>query len=269
MFSRVGHSFIGWFLRCVGAGNALTAPAPPFLCQLSSMGSGELYTPSIPDFYFNHESAGSFRTATPAANLTTLVQDIIYIFTIPAVSAERDCSGNVLAMQFCYEYTGDDSNIGNTINAFEFLTFTREEFAFTMTDSFTVQTTLSESVCTDDLPGDVQRVCCSYAISDRKIEELEIPSSEYTFGIALNGEYDFELLAFTSEYFVDQFQVVRFDLPPGSLLTPARGHTLPLLRFSIGNGESCSSLILHVRYTTVAKQRLCSNCAKQQYFEQI
>ena len=199
-----------------------------------------MFTPNIPDFYFDHENAGNFRTANPEANLTTLSPYITYIFTIPAVSAERDCSGAVMAMQFCYEYGGNDENLGTVISEFEFLSLTRNGLDFTVIDSFTVQTTVSERVCTDDLPEDVQRVCCSYGISEGS-PELNIPSSEYIFGLALTGDV-FRLLAFNpsaSEYNFDQFQVAGFSPPPGTTTPLSNGtletaHSLPLLRFFTG-----------------------------------
>ncbi len=181
--------------------------------------------------------------------MTTLMPTVTYIFTIPPVSSQRDCSGTVVAMQFCYEYRGDFRNLGTTVNAFQFLTLTRDGFEFTVNSSFTVQTTLAP--CTGDLGGDVRRVCCSNVTSN-DFGELAIPSSDYIFGIAHVGAYELQLLAFSPmvmEYRFDQFQVAGFSPPPGTT-TPlsesvlATDRSLPLLRFFIGK-SMLSQLYLH------------------------
>ena len=64
--------------------------------------SGLMYTPNIPDFYFSDVNAANFRSSG-GANLTTSRNGVTYIFTIPAESSERNCTGNVVAIQYCYE----------------------------------------------------------------------------------------------------------------------------------------------------------------------
>ena len=73
-----------------------------FQCQHSSYSSGQVYTPNIPDFYFDNEKAAAFSTGSSGANLTTAIAGHTYIFTIPPVSAERNCTGTVIALQYCH-----------------------------------------------------------------------------------------------------------------------------------------------------------------------
>ncbi len=246
-----------------GYGHAQDTP-PLFQCQPSSEQDGLVFTPNIPDFYFNFEKAGNFR-AGPGANLTTLSQDISYIFTIPPVSSQRDCSGTVVAMQFCYEYR-DNRSLGTTVNAFQFFTLTRDGIEFTVDSSFTVQTTLT--TCTDDLSAFVSRVCCS-KVTSNEFGELVIPSYDYIFGIAHIRDSQIQLLALNPplvsvQYLFDQFQVTGFSPPPGTT-TPLSESTLvtdgplPLLRFFIGNSSQCVHVMIFLLYSYYSTHRKCND----------
>ena len=205
-----------------------------FQCQSSSEDDEQVFTPNIPDLYFDRENALNFRTANPGANLTRLSQDTTFIFTIPPVSAQRDCSGTVVAMQFCYEFMGNPGN--NAVDAFQFLSLTNDGLNnYTVNNSFTVQTAPS-GICTDNPPGNINRVCCDKVTTN----QLQIPSSSYSFGIVLTR--DVLLIAFNSaasEYNFDHFQVPGFRTSIGTTTplpenTLARNRSLPLLRFFIG-----------------------------------
>ncbi len=170
--------------------------------------------------------------------MTSLAANTTYIFTVPPVSTLRDCNGTVVAMQFCYEYEG---SLGTTINAFEFLLLNRDGSEATVIRSFTVHTTPLDSTCAGDLQGDVNRVCCSNATSD-DFGLLQLPVSDFTFGISFNKEFQFLLLAFdntVSEYHFDQFQVPTISPSPGTTaaltqINFKRDRSPPLLRFFIG-----------------------------------
>ena len=91
-----------------------------FQCQPSSDESGQVYTPNIPDFYFNDENTADFRTGDEE-NLITLRNRLTYIFT---KSSERNCTGNVVAIQYCYETR--NSQIGSN----EILSTHEQEWIF-------------------------------------------------------------------------------------------------------------------------------------------
>ena len=82
-----------------------------FQCQFSSQPSGFLYTPNIPDSYFNDEN---YIMTNEVAGL---INGIIYIFTLPSESVQRNCSGRVESIQYCYQ--ARDSDIGQTREAFK------------------------------------------------------------------------------------------------------------------------------------------------------
>ena len=70
-----------------------------------------------------------------------------YFFTIPPESAERNCSGTVVAIQYCYRV--HQNLINSAQDVFSFHSVTRDGFVFTVTSSFTVRTTPhQESECT-------------------------------------------------------------------------------------------------------------------------
>ena len=74
-----------------------SASAALFQCQHSTFQDGQVFTPNIPDLYFNHTYAADMEDLLmrPRNGLT-------YFFTIPPESAERNCSGTVVAIQYCY-----------------------------------------------------------------------------------------------------------------------------------------------------------------------
>ena len=157
------------------------------------------------------------------------------------MSAQRDCSGSVVAMQFCYEYKGNDSNFNTTIGAFQFLSLTRSGLTFTVERKFTVNTTLLSRTCTEGPEGSVNKVCCTNATFD-DFDQLEIPTTNFVFGIILLRELNVRLLAFhpsVSQYQFKLFQVVS-DTPtdPGRELRVTQSteinSSLPIFRFFIG-----------------------------------
>ena len=211
-----------------------------FQCQPSTDQSGLVYTPNIPDFYFNDVNAANFRSGG-AANLTTSSNGVTYIFTIPAESAERNCTGNVVAIQYCYETRS--SQIGsNEINGFNFLHMNRNGLVFTVTGSFTEQTTPQESICTIPM-GMIQQVCCDTATLDM-MNQFQLPTTSYTFAVMIINN-DARPLAFTAsatEYRHEQLQTVLGSSAPqpGNIITPGQiavvtDQSLLLLRFILGN----------------------------------
>jgi hypothetical protein len=209
--------------------------ASPFQCQPTSDQSGDVYTPNIPDFYFNDMNAADFR----AINLTTASGRDTYIFTLPAQSAERSCTGNVVAIQYCYQARASDINIRSDV--FNFLHMTRNGLAFTVTGSFRERTTPRESFCTDP-SGSIQRICCettNLSVSN----QFQIPSTTYTFAV-MNININILPLTFvasTTDYRYEQLQeALGNSAPPaGNIITLGQhsavsDQSLLLMRFILG-----------------------------------
>ena len=207
-----------------------------FQCQPSTGQSGLLYTPNIPDFYFNDMNAADFRSG---ANLTTSRNGFIYIFTIPAESSERICTGNVVAIQYCYETK--DNRINRTVNIFNFLHMNRSGFDFTVTSSFMERTTPQDSFCTD-LTGEIQQICCDTATLD-VMDQFQLPTTNYTFAVMIinNDARPLAFVPFATEYRHEQLQAALGSSvpPPGNIIslgqnTVITDESLLLLRFILG-----------------------------------
>lgn len=117
-----------------------------------------------------------------------------YIFTIPSVSeSQRNCSGKVVALEYCYEARYTD--IGHQKKLFYFLSLTKSSQYFRVGHKFPVEVMPTESSCTPDIPDHpVIHICCErHAL--RSPNGIFIPSSAYSFGIV---DADLKLLMFTS-----------------------------------------------------------------------
>jgi len=167
----------------------------------------QVYTPNITDFYFDATNAASFRNS-----LIPVVAGITTIFTVPPESSmQRNCSGTLVAVQYCYQISSSAFNQTNDI--FNFLSLTNvSEYNFTVTRKLTVRSRPETNVCSDLLGSD--RICCDTTTVN---PTLQFPSSSYTFGIiSLNGLLAFNPLLFP-EYCHDQLQVAASLSPPDTL----------------------------------------------------
>ena len=207
----------------------------PFQCQSSSGESGLVYTPNIPDFYFNHVNAANFRTGG-GANLMDTVNGVTYFFTVPAESASRNCSGDVVSIQYCYRARDSDRNRVRTV--FNLLAVNRSGLQFTTILSIAIQTTPQDSICTNRR-GMIQQICCDTT----PLSGFQIPSSEYTFGTVITNA-NVRPLAFANsvmEYRVEQYTASLGSAgpQPGSTVTLTEGdlltdRSLLLIRFFVG-----------------------------------
>ena len=202
-----------------------------YQCQFSSQQSGQVFIPNIPDLYFTPENAaarfGGNLTETSQQNGTT------YIFTLPALSSERNCSGTVLSLQYCFLARARD--IGNTLSVFDLLSLTRDGNQFTVNERFAPpQITLRQDMCADPPEMGMRRVCCTTVSLESG--QVQVPASAFTFGVLTNVR----LLTF-----VDRVNVERFTYRPTGNSELTRGSTfqgssrmnssLLLLRFFLGN----------------------------------
>lgn len=200
-----------------------------FQCQLSAQENRQVFTPNIPDFYFNHTNEIS-----SGVNLTRLSVGNLHVLSLPPLSTQRDCNGSIVAFEYCY--SARQRHFGNRISIFHFLSLKKEGYQITVEDRFTVRSTPKRSICSkfSALPG---LVCCDKTVLSED-DELNLPNSNYTFGVVVRNR---QLLAFSdtaSQYHVPQFQLtVGTSSPPRGTqfnLTEENDQSIPLLRFIIG-----------------------------------
>ncbi len=159
-----------------------------------------------------------------------------YIFTIPPEQIlQRNCSGGVVSIQYCYE--ARNRGVGDTA-IFNLLSLHRETGGvFRVANSIPIRSTPSHEICVH-MSG--TGWCCDN--TPLSSNQLSIPSSGYTFGVVTFGGDDTTTpLAFHNS--VGNFQVPRIDVAAGvpavpSTITtgPPQPRSLLLLRFLIGTG---------------------------------
>ena len=189
------------------------------LCQRSSQDSGEVYTPNIPDFYFTPANAADFLTSS----LTETVHGTAYIFTIPAVGPERNCSGMVTSLQFCYR-----TNRSGTMNIFDFLVLRNDSTTLTVVDRIPVRT---------NPKGCVTNICCTGEDLPRN-HNFIVPITEINIGVVVSYTNARPLVfrPTATEYNVPQYIL---STAPGITFTPSpqefvTDNSLILLRFFLG-----------------------------------
>ena len=120
----------------------------------------------------------------------------VYIYTIPPESAQRDCSGTVTAVEYCYRAIRRDVNMQETKDVFYILSLTpsvnqtNNRTQFTVNRRININSTASDNICAVNQDRQFQYVCC-----ENKNLEYHIPSSNFTFGIVTR---DFRLLISTN-----------------------------------------------------------------------
>ena len=118
----------------------------------------------------------------------------------------------------------------------------RSGFFFTVTGSFTVQTSPQNSFCTDPRGG-IQQICCDTATLD-VIDQFQLPTTNYTFA-AMVFNNDARPLAFAAsatEYRHEQLTLRNSAPSPGNNITLSQDdveteESLLLLRFILGNSN--------------------------------
>ena len=216
-------------------------PVSLLKCQPTSEDSEEVFLPNIPDEIFDHENISDLRTKEGIELIPT--EDVTFVFNLPPVPTERNCSGTVIAIEFCYQIRSID--ITDRINVFNFLTLSRNGQQYTVTDRLRVRTTPSQSICVNSTaPGSEDLVICCDRESEGPRREFPISPSEYSFAILVrNGK----LLTFAnsaSEYNLEHFRIpLRGSGNPNSTFTVSEmdrftNKSVPLVRFILGKGNS-------------------------------
>ena len=225
-----------------------SASAALFQCQHSTHQDGQVFTPNIPDLYFDHTNADDFARPGKDSLLTRPSNGTTYFFIIPPESAERNCSGTVVAIQYCYRV--HRNRINSAQDVFSFHSVTRDGFVFTVNSSFTVRTTPhQESECTNIMG--MHYFCCDTTTLSAD-NQLSISSESYTFGVTIIDN-QVTPYAFTddTEFVVEQFQVaIGTTIPAGTSYTLTGSIEMSgglLLMRLIGKNDNSfiSSYIMH------------------------
>ena len=226
-----------------GTGHAQTTMTPevssPLLqCQPSEQ-SGQAFLPNFETFYFSDRVVAWFISELSTGKLISAERSLTYIFTIPADQA--NCSGSVVAMEFCY--LGRDSDLANgsiSRRIFEFLQLTQVgDLEFLVTSSIQVTSVQTNDKCT---VLNSERPACCDRTELNAIDIFQIPQSEYTYAITSKS---FPPLTFSpdrTEYHVEHFQAslqIRYPTESGDSFTLSEdehisNQSLPLIRLIIG-----------------------------------
>ena len=219
---------------------ASSAHAQLFQCRPSENDAYGQVFPNIPDMYFNPAQAANSLTGTIPA-LTALGANMAYVFIIPAVGSNRNCSSGVVAFEYCYRTSRTIGSGQRTV--FEFLHLTRNPpvsstlpQTFTVDSRFQVRDNPSMATCTD-IAGTTDQVCCS--VSDLSAaNQHEAPTTEYTIGIAISNS---AILALAISNSQTAFNISRYETAlstvqvGGSFIqSPLTGRSIALLRFYLG-----------------------------------
>ena len=199
-----------------------------FQCQSSSERNGQVFTPNIPDTYFNH------TTVSQNTTVIRLSAGDLHIFAIPPLPFKKTCNGSVVSLEYCYRAR---QVINNPIPIFRFFSLKQDGFQYIVDQRFIVESQPRASICSTS--PDLRNVfCCDRTDLDTNIE-LKSPSS-YTFGVLIRPR---ELLAFAdsaAQYHTQQFIIKVGDFYPdiGTNFSVTEKHftnqSIPLLRFVIG-----------------------------------
>ena len=215
-------------------------------CQSSDQ-SGLVYTPNIPNFYFNVMNAAAFNPESRVTNRNT------FIFTINSESPLRNCNGTVVSLQYCYQARNGD--MGNII----FLSLAQNGMQVRVKNRITIRTTPQNNKCI----GDTEQICCVTGDLQPR-QRFKITSSMYSFGVVINGRRPLSFTTLATENYLKQYQVpvgmdtrMRFTLSEDDRLN---NPSFILLRFLIGNLVHPSVIQDNNIIAMYIKQNLMSAC---------
>ena len=163
------------------------------------------------------------------------------------MSAERNCTGTVVALQYCHVDTRNENVQRRLI--FNLFLLSDSDEGFTINRSIGIKSVTSDDVCTN---GSMERICCNKFPLNNNLR-FQLPSSDYTVGIRARDKV--ELLTFlnNSEFIVHQFQGKDINQ-----LTLLDNQPLPLLRFHVNNGAGTVASYIHVVNFLFASCLICS-----------
>ena len=189
------------------SGNVQSANTSLFQCRSSGQ---EIYTPDIPDSYFN---LTSLRAYIENNTVRATPKRASYVFTIPA---PHDCGGTVKSVQFCYQQGMMGRRMRGDQGSRVIFTLSQVSNTGEMTNCIDIER--NNSMCSTD--DSRPRVCC-------QISQLQISTSNHTFGVMSRSEL--QLLAFSDS--VMRYRVEHYQT--SDLALPLMNGSLILLRFFI------------------------------------
>ena len=212
--------YILLFLPCEASLNSSI-----FQCLPNSDQPGQSWVPNIPSTYFN--DLNTLRKS----DLTVARFGFTYVFEIPAQGQERDCFGNVSAVQVCYE--SREAQNGSR-ELMQFLVIEKEGAMATVKFSFPISVSPLASTCSN-----VLQVCCE--VVQLSIDnQLQFTTSRFVFGLMITQQ-GIQPLAFApaaTDYNVNHYQVSLGLVPPKVFSLEEQSLTtdqsLMLMRFIIG-----------------------------------
>ena len=146
---------------------------------------------------------------------------------------ERNCSGTVLAIQYCYHSSIEDVQTQRQSFSFNYLSLAHDGLQFTVTKAFAVRATPRESIC--EVPGDVRNVeavCCDTLHLDTD-DVFQIPTTAFVYGITIRFS---RLLAFAESATLYN-EVAQFQTQFGTTMLPPVGSMFTLNESQLFNDE--------------------------------
>ena len=199
------------------AQNILPLPGTQlFQCQSSTDQSGQIFTPNIPDLYFNASAIWSNRD-----NFTQNVPEtgFTHIYTIPTDFEGHNCSGTAVAIQYCYAATER--------RPFNFLILNQDGLEFTVSRRIR----MNPPVC---LTQSFDNLTCCTTENFSSTRQFQISSSPFTFGILPRFA---QLYSLPTENSVRQYEAMPINNGrPGTMfnVTSVESSSLLVLRLIIG-----------------------------------
>ena len=210
-----------------------------FQCNYSNV-SG-LYTPSIPDLYFNQDTSRMFRFGDSSI-LSATSDTKNYVYYTPASESDI-CNGTVTAVQICYQSKYQDY-VNYTFG--EFVLLSKNKTQFTPVKNFSLATHMNSNVCVSG-KGNTKYICCEN-ITLSSSNQFNISSLDY-FGFSIhNTDIKIKPLRFNNRNFAQPYYqyssfpsiMLNHRIPMGSLI---------ILRFHISKLHfSTISTILVMNY---------------------
>ena len=207
-----------------------------FQCQPSSVQSGLVYTPNIPNLYFDHANVGS------SSDIIGGGASAVYVYP---VSEDRDCSGTVVAIELCYR--AFDRNKGSRQSIFTLIAMNQVGLRVTPYHRVPVVVTPTNANC---VPSSGVINCCDIMhLSNSQQFQLPPPTSLFAYGLEYQAG-DITPLAFTSSYrvthYVGPFGFMFLDLASGM----ASG--LPVMRLLVEGMYVSLQLVCKIYENTIA-----------------
>ena len=187
---------------------------------------GQVFTPNIPDYYFDHQNAAAFRTGS-GVNMTDELARRYFI-------TPSYCGGAVEAIQYCYQ---TESRRTNEITGLTFALLNRNGLTFTVEQYDEVQISPCSEACTsfEDF-----LVCCNTTVFERNRRNRRLNySMNHSIGtyVGCCGTYLLSAALYHSEHFQPSLSRTAFQRVGYKFTLTEQdrvGNSLPLLRVVIG-----------------------------------